>query len=397
MEYSGDEGEHIRDEEPVFSADLFNSSLSSQQRSELAQQKYTPQPEAEPLNFLLQAVKDGEQLQPGRVVQLEPGQEATCISLARDTSTAAVGCRLGQVLLVDASSGQVLDSLPLQEAPDAVVTAVRFRLPTAAGGAANRSMLLVAKGSKLLHVHTGTRSVVAQSDEGSSKINNISIRPDGQLFATAGTDMAVRVYDDQQRTPLLRLTGGDGKDCCGHSNTVFGLAWKPEDCQVLLSAGWDATVQVWDLRVGHSVRSIAGGSWVCGDGLDVQGSRVLTGSWRDRHPLQLWDFGSGRLLTNLPFYQPQQDACMLYAARFGPPGCAAEGLLAAGGSGKQPQLRLYNKKGHLLSTLRTQSAVHAMDWVSQGQQQQQQPSADLLAVCCARQLHFLSAAASKPR
>jgi hypothetical protein len=53
-----------------------------------------------------------------------------------------------------------------------------------------------------------------------------------QLFATAGTDMVVGVYDDQQRTPLLRLSGGDGKDCCGHSNTVFGMAWKPEDCQV---------------------------------------------------------------------------------------------------------------------------------------------------------------------
>jgi hypothetical protein len=43
--------------------------------------------------------------------------------------------------------------------------------------------------------------------------------------------MVVRVYDDQQRTPLLRLSGGDGKDCCGHSNTVFGLAWKPKDCR----------------------------------------------------------------------------------------------------------------------------------------------------------------------
>jgi hypothetical protein len=57
--------EYGLDEEPVFSADLFGASLSSQQRFELAQQKYTPQPEAEPLNFLLQAVKDGEQLQPG--------------------------------------------------------------------------------------------------------------------------------------------------------------------------------------------------------------------------------------------------------------------------------------------------------------------------------------------
>ncbi|KAF6261860.1 WD40-repeat-containing domain protein [Scenedesmus sp. NREL 46B-D3] len=398
MAYPGDEGANFQDEELVFSADLFSASLSSQQRSDLAQQKYTPQPEAEPLNFLLKAVKDGEQMQPGRVVQFGPEQEATCVSVARDASVAAVGCRLGQVLIVDPSSQQVLDSLPLQEVPAAVVTCVRFRLPTAAGGAANRSMLLVAKGSKLLHVHTGTRSVVAQSDEGSSKINNIRIRADGQLVATAGSDMVVRVYDDQQRAPLLRLSGGDGKDCCGHSNTVFGLAWKPEDCQVLLSAGWDATVQVWDLRVGHAVRSMAGGSWVCGDGLDVQGSKVLTGSWRDKQPLQLWDYGSGRLLTNLPFHQPQQDACMPYAARFGPPGCAAEGLLAAGGSGKQPVLRLYNKKGHLLSTLHTASAVHALDWVNQGQQQQQQQlSGDLLAVCCARQLHFLTSASGKPR
>jgi hypothetical protein len=55
----------LQDDEPVFSADLFSASLSSHQRCELAQQKYTPQPEAEPLNFLLQAVKDGEQMQPG--------------------------------------------------------------------------------------------------------------------------------------------------------------------------------------------------------------------------------------------------------------------------------------------------------------------------------------------
>jgi hypothetical protein len=59
------------------------------------------------------------------------------------------------------------------------------------------------------------------------------------------------------------------------------------------------------------------------------------------------------------------------------------------------------QKGHLLSTLHTQSVVHALDWVSQGQQQQQQqqqpPRADWMAVCCARQIHFLSASASKPR
>jgi hypothetical protein len=68
---------------------------------------------------------------------------------------------------------------------------------------------------------------------------------------------------------------------------VAAFATPAAAAQVLLSAGWDATVQVWDLRVGHAVRSMAGGSWVCGDGLHVQGSRVLTGSWRDKQPLQV--------------------------------------------------------------------------------------------------------------
>lgn len=58
------------------------------------------------------------------------------------------------------------------------------------------------------------------------------IRCPVQMYATAGSDTVVRVYDDHQRAPLLSLSGGDGTSCCGHTNTVFGLCWKPEDSQV---------------------------------------------------------------------------------------------------------------------------------------------------------------------
>eukprot|EP00879_Flechtneria_rotunda_P028752 GHRR01030970.1.p1 GENE.GHRR01030970.1~~GHRR01030970.1.p1 ORF type:complete len:225 (+),score=63.63 GHRR01030970.1:1225-1899(+) len=219
------------------------------------------------------------------------------------------------------------------------------------------------------------------------------------MFATAGSDTIVRVYDDTRTTPILHLTSGDGNHSCGHTNSVFGMAWKPDEDQVLLSAGWDGTVQVWDLRTGSSVRSIAGGSWVCGDGLDVQGNKVLTGSWRNQHPLQLWDFGSGKLLTNLPFYQPHHEACLVYVAKFGQAGGAAEGMVVAGGSGSQPVTRLYHKKGHLLGTLHTQSAVHAIGWVCPKAQGVQAASnntagADIMAVCCARQLHLMSVTAT---
>lgn len=101
----------------------------------------------------------------------------------------------------------------------------------------------------------------------------------------------------------------------------------------------------------RSVRSIAG-PHICGDALDVQPSAgsgaspgsgtsplVLTGSWREAHPLQLWDLGTGRLLTNLPWWQPEPGACLPYAARFGTG--RACGMVVAGGSGSKPMMRAY--------------------------------------------------------
>lgn len=48
--------------------------------------------------------------------------------------------------------------------------------------------------------------------------------------------------------------------------------------KVLLTGGWDNTVQFWDMRVGHSVKSIFG-PHISGDSLDICGDEVLTGSW----------------------------------------------------------------------------------------------------------------------
>ena len=38
----------------------------------------------------------------------------------------------------------------------------------------------------------------------------------------------------------------------GHSNRVFSLKFVAEDPNLLVSGGWDNTVQVWDVRAGLS-------------------------------------------------------------------------------------------------------------------------------------------------
>lgn len=162
--------------------------------------------------------------------------------------------------------------------------------------------------------------------------------PDGRQFATAGADGAVRLYDLHSSKPQTKLDHGDDVSTAGHSSSVFGLAWSDEDPHTLVSAGWDRTIQVWDARLGRAVRSIFG-PYICGDALDVQRGTVLSGSWRHTRPLELWDLGSGRLRTVLPFYQPEQDACKLYAAGFGRG--AMEGYVLAGGSGNRPCFKVF--------------------------------------------------------
>lgn len=67
---------------------------------------------------------------------------------------------------------------------------------------------------------------------------------------------------------------------------MFSLKFVPDDENLLVSGGWDNTVQVWDIRAGHSVRSIFG-PHVAGDSVDVVGDTVLTGSWRPEKCLQV--------------------------------------------------------------------------------------------------------------
>ncbi|KAG2497066.1 hypothetical protein HYH03_005063 [Edaphochlamys debaryana] len=298
---------------------------------------------------------------------------------------------------------------------EGVVTALAFRpdMP----GSRMQNVLLAAQGDAIVHLHVGSRRVVHTAHEPGNKVNALAMRADGHMFASAGSDYVVRVYDEATVSPCRTLDHGDGVTTTGHTSHVFSLAWQPDDPQILLSGGWDNRVLVWDLRVHRSVRSISG-PHICGDALDVQpatgpGSSgaplVLTGSWRSAHPLQLWDLGSGRLLTNLPWWQPEPDACLPYAARFGT-GSAA-GLVVAGGSGVQPMVRVYHLKQpgnvDLQYTVMLNRPVHALAIV-QGQTHAAQPGslagppptpgsgaaaaalAPRLAVCCDTEVHTVA-------
>jgi WD40 repeat protein len=90
---------------------------------------------------------------------------------------------------------------------------------------------------------------------------------DGEMFATAGKDKSIRIYEEATKSHVATLSQNIMGTSRGHSNCIFSVKWHPTDPNVLLSAGWDNTVCIWDKRAKTgAVRSIFG-PHVAGDSL----------------------------------------------------------------------------------------------------------------------------------
>ena len=115
--------------------------------------------------------------------------------------------------------------------------------------------------------------------------------PDGTMLATAGRDCRVRLYDETTKSLFMSLK--ERGDLPGHSNRIFAVKFNQVNPNILLSAGWDNTMQIYDIREKGPVASIYG-PHVCGDAIDVRndGYTVLAGSYRQNDALQLFDLRS---------------------------------------------------------------------------------------------------------
>ncbi|XP_011054952.1 PREDICTED: guanine nucleotide-binding protein subunit beta-like protein [Acromyrmex echinatior] len=113
----------------------------------------------------------------------------------------------------------------------------------------------------------------------------------------------------------MKFHGSDKPDVMdGHKSRVFSACFNPKSAYELISGGWDDTIQFWDTRQAHSFRFISG-VHICGDGLDINrnGKEILTCAWQRNNPLQLWDYGSGKLITTI---EPDSYSSLLYVGKY---------------------------------------------------------------------------------
>ena len=149
-------------------------------------------------------------------------------------------------------------------------------------------ILIVDADGSVRHWHFTSGQAVGLLKDNPEQTNHVAYRSDGLSFATAGADELIRLYDPLTMKPTLELRNGNNESTAGHSNRVFCVKYRPKDPNVLISAGWDNTIQVWDTRTQNSVQSFYG-PHICGDALDFDdaGDRILSGSYANQDTLQV--------------------------------------------------------------------------------------------------------------
>ncbi|VDI30447.1 phosphoribosylaminoimidazolecarboxamide formyltransferase / IMP cyclohydrolase, partial [Mytilus galloprovincialis] len=131
---------------------------------------------------------------------------------------------------------------------------------------------------------------------------NVALNPEGTNFITTGDTTEINIYDEETKKKLNTLEPSDNRNKMdGHHFRVFAAIYHPEIPHVFLTGGWDNTVHYWDDRQPHSIRYLHG-PHICGDALDIDpyNNHILTGSWRKKDVLQIWDFSSAEKIKDVP-------------------------------------------------------------------------------------------------
>lgn len=138
---------------------------------------------------------------------------------------------------------------------------------------------------------------------------------EGTQFATAGRDFKIRVYDEETKE-VSAVLQGDVYNNPGHSNRIFCTKFIAEYPHLLISGGWDDSVFFWDTRDQKSCGSLLGAS-ISGDSIDFHRGQVLTGSYRSCDQLQLWDFGTKKLVKTIEYEKDNPNInALIYGAQF---------------------------------------------------------------------------------
>ncbi|XP_030054519.1 probable cytosolic iron-sulfur protein assembly protein CIAO1 homolog isoform X2 [Microcaecilia unicolor] len=213
----------------------------------------------------------------------------------------AVGFGNGAIQIVNIETGALKSALYSGHRTRQAVTAMSYH-------PLSNKLLVAAGADGIISIFDIESTNALSFSENGNEINALDFCLDGSVYATAGKDRHIRLYDSHTNEILHILEGPDIMNnsddltlTSGHSRRIFALKFHPNEYHIFLTGGWDNS---------------------------IKDNKVLTGSWVARNALQLWDYRSAQLEKNIPFPARLFNGEFIYAAKF-----CNKNVVIAGGSG----------------------------------------------------------------
>ena len=171
--------------------------------------------------------------------------------------------------------------------------------------------------------------------EADNNLTALDYTRDGKKFAVGGRDRNVYVYDDHTKE-LITTMHSRGQKVWGHKNRIFSIKCHPDDENLLVSAGWDGAVKIYDIRDKAPVGSMRGPE-ISGDSLDIFEDLIVSGSYRNQETMQVFSISQRKRVHTFEWNQSRDlDSGYCFGARFTSDG----NFIVAGGAGNN-ELKVY--------------------------------------------------------
>lgn len=219
------------------------------------------------------------------------------------------------------------------------------------GGYGSQSHILAASyGNNVIKIWDTSRVRDPQkkiTEDGNTGVYSIDFSTTGSVLASGGADATVRLYDTSNYKLIHEYTPGFGSKV-DHFNRIHWVKYNPEDENVIYSWGDDKKVSIHDTRVKDPIGSILG-PYVIGDALDVQSTKLLTGSYRTDDWLEIWDIRNFEKVSTFQWDPDTDKECgQVIAARF--TRGSTFGVIAAGRS--QNNVKIFDRRdGEILAKI----------------------------------------------
>jgi COMPASS component SWD3 len=140
-------------------------------------------------------------------------------------------------------------------------------------------------------------TIVNKVEDSNEQILALDYSKSMAITAYAGKSMNITIMSDQTKKVIKVFEAGDSFTH-GHTNRIFSLKFSETNPQVFISAGWDGTMFLWDIRTNKAVNEVYG-PILSGDSLDIKDNIILAGSYRDKDSLELYDMRLFKKICNI--------------------------------------------------------------------------------------------------